>query len=142
MRKEEWEAMQQIAKDKSIKILPAEKGRMTVVMDTEQYEKQMLTMLEDKDTYKGLKKDPTEEKKRKLKTLLKPLVDEGKINKDMYNHLVPTASITPCIYVTPKIHKTGTPLRPIVDCIGSVTYNLSSYSRANKTTPRTDRATL
>ncbi len=60
-----------------------------------------------------------------LKTLLKPLVDEGKVDKDNYNHLVPAASITPQIYGTPKIHKTGTPLCPIVDSIGSVAYNLS-----------------
>lgn len=43
MNMEEWEAMQQIAKDKSITILPADEGRTTVVMDTEQYEEQMLT---------------------------------------------------------------------------------------------------
>lgn len=36
-----------------------------------------------------------------------------------------TASITPRIYGTPKIHKTGTPLRPIVDSMGSIPYNLS-----------------
>lgn len=79
-------------------------------------------MLEDKDTYEVLKRTPLK-KKRKLKTLIEPLVDEGKINKDMYNHLVPTASITLRIQI--KIHKTGTPLRPIVDSIGSVIYNLS-----------------
>ena len=33
--------------------------------------------------------------------------------------------ITPRTYGTPKVHKQGTPLRPIVDSIGSVTYNLS-----------------
>lgn len=31
----------------------------------------------------------------------------------------------PRIYGTPKIHKKDIPLRPIVDSIGSVTYNLS-----------------
>lgn len=58
-------------------------------------------------------------------TLLKPLVDKGKIDKDNYNFFVPTASITPRIYGTPKIHKKDIPLRPIVDSIGSVIYNLS-----------------
>ncbi len=125
INREEWKAIQSLFKDKSIRILPADKGRITVVMNTEQYEKQMLTMLEDKNTYEVLKKDPTEENKIKLKTALKPLVDEKKIDKATYSHLVPTASITLRIYGTPKIHKTGTPLRPIVDSIGSVTYNLS-----------------
>ena len=86
-------------------MLPADKGRTTVIMDTEQYEKQMINMLDDKDTYEILKKDPTQEKKKKLKALLNPLVDERKIDKDNYKYLVPTASITPRIYGTPKIHK-------------------------------------
>lgn len=77
------------------------------------------------DTYKVLKKDPTEEKKNKLKALLKPLLKDNKINKQTYNHPIHTANITPRIYGTPKIHKPGTPLRPIVNSIGSVTYNLS-----------------
>ena len=28
-------------------------------------------------------------------------------------------------YATPKIHKTSNPLRPIVDCTGSIGYNVS-----------------
>ena len=123
--KAEWKAIQGIAKDKSITILPADKGRTTVVMDTTQYEKQMIEMLDDKNTYEIMKKDPTEEKKKTLKSLLKPLIEEGKISMDNYKHLVPTANITPRIYGTPKIHKKDIPLRPIVDSIGSITYNLS-----------------
>uniref|UniRef100_A0A667ZFG8 Reverse transcriptase domain-containing protein n=1 Tax=Myripristis murdjan TaxID=586833 RepID=A0A667ZFG8_9TELE len=108
-----------------ITILPADKGRTTVILDTTQYEMQMKEMLMDHHTYEILKKDPTEEKKRKLKALLKPLLSENKIDKQTYNHLIPTANITPRIYGTPKIHNPGAPLRPIVDSIGSVTYNLS-----------------
>lgn len=44
------EATETLLGDKSIRILPADKGRMTVVMKTEQYEKQMTDMLEDKNT--------------------------------------------------------------------------------------------
>ncbi len=76
-----------------------------------------------------MQKDPTEEKKRTLKTPLKPLLEnkkkQRKKTKDAYDHLIPTANVTPQIYGTPKIHKKDTPLRPIVDSIGSVTYNLS-----------------
>uniref|UniRef100_A0A672GD92 Reverse transcriptase domain-containing protein n=1 Tax=Salarias fasciatus TaxID=181472 RepID=A0A672GD92_SALFA len=125
MTKEEVKAAQTLAKDKSITILPADKGRATVIMNTEHYEKQMDTMLQDSNTYEILKKDPTEDKKKALKSLLKPLLKKEKISKETYNHLIPTASITPRIYGTPKIHKPGTPLRPIVDSIGSVTFNLS-----------------
>lgn len=39
-----WKATQSIANDKTIQVLPADKGRTTVTMDTEQYEKQMMSM--------------------------------------------------------------------------------------------------
>lgn len=92
-------------------------------MDMDKYEKQMQDMLEDTNTYEILKKDPTG-KKNKLKALLKPLLNDNKINKQTY-YLIPTANIAPQIYGTPKIHKLGTPLCPIVDSIGPVTYKLS-----------------
>jgi len=39
--------------------------------------------------------------------------------------LYPTTENTPRMYCTPKIHKEGTPLRPIVDYTGSIAYNTS-----------------
>ena len=41
--------------------------------------------------------------------------------------LVPTGEITPRIYGLPKIHKDGVPLRPIVNTIGSPTYELAKF---------------
>ncbi len=81
-------------------------------------------MLGDSNTWNS-QENPTEEKKRTLKALLKPILESKKITQDAYDHLIPTASITPWIYRTTKIHKKDTPLRLIVDSIGSVTYNLS-----------------
>uniref|UniRef100_A0A3P9IR28 Uncharacterized protein n=1 Tax=Oryzias latipes TaxID=8090 RepID=A0A3P9IR28_ORYLA len=125
--KEEMAAINNLKNNREITILPADKGRTTVIMDTEQYEKQMDEMLQDRNTYEVLKRDPTEAKKRKLKTILKQLQEEKKIDKQTYNHLIPTANIIPRIYGTPKIHKPGAPLRPIIDSMGSVTYNLSKF---------------
>ena len=62
--REEWKAIQSIAKDKTIKVLPADKGRTTVILDTEQYENKMLTMLQDETTYEVLKRDPQKTKRR------------------------------------------------------------------------------
>lgn len=123
--KDERKAITSLKKDKTLTIIPADKGRTTVVMDTDKYEKQMEAMLKDNNTYEILKKGPTEEKKRTLKALLKPLLENKKITKEAYDNLIPTANIMPRIYGTPKIHKKDIPLRPIVDSIGSVTYNLS-----------------
>lgn len=53
------------------------------------------------------------------------LLETKKITQDAFEHLIPTANVTPRIYGTPKIHKKDTPLCPMVDSIGSVTYSLS-----------------
>ena len=42
-----------------------------------------------------------------------------------YKKLYPTGAGSPKFYGLPKIHKTGTPLRPIVSSIGGVTYSTS-----------------
>lgn len=57
----------------------------------------MKEMLEDPHTYEMQKKDPTDNKKNKLKELLKPLLNKNKIDKQTYNHSIPTANI-PCIF--------------------------------------------
>lgn len=44
------EAIKTLLDDKSIRILSADKGRMTEVMNNEEYEKQMTDMLEYKNT--------------------------------------------------------------------------------------------
>lgn len=49
----------------------------------------MQKMLQDTGTYKILKKDTAEKKKRKLRALLKPLLNKNKIK--IYSHQVLTA---------------------------------------------------
>ena len=46
-------------KNKDIMILPADKGKSTVVMDTLDYEEKVTNMLADRKTYEELTTDPT-----------------------------------------------------------------------------------
>ena len=123
--KGERKALGTLAKDKNIMILPADKGRCTVVMDPQKYKAQVKEMLADQATYKVLTKDPTPAHKRKLIAMLQRLRQETKITESDYNHLYPTAEGLPRMYCTPKIHKQGVPLRPIVDCTGAIFYQVS-----------------
>ena len=75
----EKKAIHTLKTDNNITILPADKGRTTVIMDTDTYNDKMHALLDDADTYETLKKDPTEDKKKQLKALLKPLRDNNKI---------------------------------------------------------------
>ena len=46
--------------------LSSDKGRVTVVMDKSDYHKKMDTLVNDKNTYKKLKNDPSKKLQRKL----------------------------------------------------------------------------
>ena len=78
-------------------------------------------------TYGKLRGDPTATQENRLSRKLKGLEKNGEITNALYNKLRPTGSQPPRIYGLPKIHKPDIPLRPIVSCIGSPTYQLSKH---------------
>jgi len=57
--KGERQALRTLAKEKSVAILPADKGKATVIMDAAEYEEKVKEMLSDEKVYEVLKKDPT-----------------------------------------------------------------------------------
>ena len=59
--------IKELKKDNSIFILPADKGRATVVIDATSYEQKALSLLQDDKVYAKLKK-----KKKKLKKKKNP----------------------------------------------------------------------
>ena len=93
----------------------------------EEYEKKVRNMLGDEKTYTKLSSDPTPKYGKKLLSILDRLKSEGKITAKQYQHLNPASENQniPRMYCTPKIHKVGNPLRPIVDYTGSIGYNVS-----------------
>jgi len=124
---EERKALLELKRDPSVMVLPADKGRATVVMDKSEYEEKVLAMLGEEKTYEKLKKDPTPIYKRKLVAILSRLKEEEKISSELHAHLYPTSEKVPQLYCLPKIHKKGVPFRPIVDYTGSIGYNTSRY---------------
>jgi hypothetical protein len=108
-------------------ILPADKGRSTVLLDRDTYNEKVNTLLSDGKTYARLDKDPTKQFKSELKGILKELKEEGAIDNTLYYKLNPTACDKPKLYGLPKIHKKDAPLRPIVSSIGSVTHDIARF---------------
>ena len=80
--KEERNAIKQLQKEKSVKILGADKGRATVIMYTSEYEDKLAIMLSDTETYTKLDKDPTPKYKKRLVDILSRLEREDKINNN------------------------------------------------------------
>ena len=71
LSKEERQAMKNLKEDESIVIVPADKGKCLVVMDKDEYIKKMEDKLSDVSTYKRIEKDPTNEIKEEITTVLK-----------------------------------------------------------------------
>ena len=125
--REELQALQDLQKDDSIMILPADKGRATVVLDKGDYNSKVETILKDDKTYTVLKKDPTNSFKTRLTNILKNMKKESDISNILYRKLYPTSDQAPRFYGLPKIHKTHMPLRPIVSGIGSVSEGCAKH---------------
>ncbi len=58
---------------------------------------------------------------------MKELKNKDKLTKQQYDTLYPTSDSTPRLYGSPKVHKEGTPFRPIVDYTGSMGYSTSRF---------------
>ncbi|KAL3972435.1 transcription elongation factor S-II [Sarotherodon galilaeus] len=123
---QEKKAVASLSKDHNITILPADKGRCTVVLNTTDYHTKITTLLSDNNTYEALKRDPTSSYKKKVIACLQDLEKDKIIDRLKYHRLYPGDAI-PCIYGLPKIHKEGVPLRPIVSSINSATYNIAKH---------------
>ena len=126
LSKDERKALKELQSDTSIVILPADKGRSTVILNREDYLEKCMDHINN-GPYQLLKKDPTTKIKAKTLKQLKVLKDSEFIVNKLYYYLKPTDSPAPRFYGQPKMHKPGVPIRPIVSYSGSPLYNLNKY---------------
>ena len=69
--KEEWKAIKELRSDKECLVVTADKGVALVVLDKKEYILEMNQLLEDKNTYRQLKMDPTNKYKNRLINILR-----------------------------------------------------------------------
>ena len=106
-------------------ILPADKGNATVILDKDEYSKKMKSLFDDRTTYRPVSRDPTTRIEKKIAESVRNLHRLGHISDKLKDSLLPSYSNPPQAYGLPKVHKEGTPLRPIISSIGSPTYRLA-----------------
>ena len=116
-----------LAQDSSILITRPDKGRGVVVLDRSDYIEKLENILSDKTKFKLLEKDPTISRENALTVLLRQIKSEDYLTKQEYQFIKPVGSVSARLYGLPKVHKTNTPLRPIVSCINSYNYRLGKY---------------
>ena len=92
----------------------ADKGNVTVALDKTTYLNKMSALLNDKDTYMIVKKDPIRKIINGLHDLLARWKKRSYISDTMYRRLNCTDGVLPRAYGLPKIHKRDCPLRIIV----------------------------
>ena len=117
--------MKELQSDTSIVILPADKGRSTVILNREDYLEKCMDHINN-GPYQLLNKDPTTKIKTKTLKQLKVLKDNEFTDNKLYYYLKPTDSPAPRFYGQPKIHKPRVPIRP-ASYNGSLLYNLNKY---------------
>ena len=117
-------SLHNLRNDPAIVDVLADKSRATVRMDQQYYTQKMMQIINDKK-YKTLKRDPTVKIENKIANTLKRLHNEGHLDEKMCDFLTARYSSAPQMYGLPQVHKEGTPMRPIVSCIGSPSYNLA-----------------
>ncbi len=125
--KHEAKALKSLKKDKSRMVLTADKGNCFVVMDTEDYVNKCNQVLSDTETYERLDNDPTSKYHKKLCDKLMAIKKRGEPSQEKYQKLRPSGRYTPPpkFYGSPKIHKKGVPMRPIISSIATLAYNVA-----------------
>ncbi len=84
LSKQQRKALSELKNMSDVAILPADKGRATVITNKDEY-RSKLTQLIQSGTYRLVKKDPTKTQETKIGRILKNLEREGKIPTMLYN---------------------------------------------------------
>lgn len=112
---------------KELFITVADKGNRTIIMLKPDYESKMSDLLNDQTTYKQLQFDTTDALHARLHYIATTFLKKGWINEEIFKNITMYNSAVPKIYGQPKIHKRGTPLRPVVASYESPNYKVSKF---------------
>ena len=109
-----------------------DKGSGVVIMNTVDYNRKMLEIFHDTTKFASHSNQDIYmvcwSIERKVCQYLKEQVFKPvHICKEQYKKLYPNGSTISVLYGLPKVHKDGTPMRPICSAVGSATYELSKY---------------
>ena len=100
-------------------------------MNKTDYYYKMDTLVNDKQTYEELKRDPTPALQRRLNGKLLSLKKAGAFDITRYYRLRSSVPQPPKLYGLPKLHKPNVPMRSIVSFCGSPTYLQSTENFIN-----------
>ena len=94
-------------------------------MNVNDYIREAKRQLNDPKNYKVLAKDPTTTNNDLVNQTIDRFTKEELVNESIVNWLKNPSPRTPQFYISPKIHKEGNPVRPVVSSINFHTANIS-----------------
>ncbi|GAB0097133.1 hypothetical protein DMENIID0001_127340 [Sergentomyia squamirostris] len=111
-----------------IVIIEADKGNITTIMDKGEYVSKMRALIADERTYKKERHDPTSRLQKANNDIVSSLHEKDHITLLQKRRMTTYCALAPKIYGTPKVHKAGYPLRPVVAYVGSPNYHLAKMA--------------
>ncbi|CAJ0968878.1 unnamed protein product [Ranitomeya imitator] len=108
------QALDNLKKNSSITIKPADKGGTIVVMDTSFYLSMVHQHLDDKDTYLPLDRDPSRDIFREIQQVVKLYREQNVIDTKLSEFLLNLHTVVPVFYALPKIQKHRTTIEKIL----------------------------
>jgi hypothetical protein len=126
----------EFADEKSFVISKTGKGNAVVIQNTNDYKKKINKLLNTSGKFALLDENPTRLKETRLQCYLRSLhaehntkhvLKEHRIPDDVYKKVQPCGSRAGVLYGLPKIHKAGSPLRPIISAVKTYNYDLAKY---------------
>ncbi|BHF60323.1 hypothetical protein SprV_0100328700 [Sparganum proliferum] len=113
--------------DKDLVIVPADKGRSTVVLDRTDYLQKAKGLLEDRQFYVPCATNPVKALTREINAMVLALENSGAITPTDGCMARPQDTALARFYGLPKVHKDGAPPQPIVSLKGTPTYGLAKW---------------
>ncbi|BHF84239.1 hypothetical protein SprV_0902739000 [Sparganum proliferum] len=127
LSKIERDALRELKADKDLVIVPADKGRSTVLLDRKEYLQKAKGLLEDRQFYVPCATNPLKTLTREINATLLALENSGAITPTDRRMARPQDTALARFYGLPKVHKDGAPLRPIVSLKGTPSYGLAKW---------------
>jgi len=123
--KHDHDILTKFSKLKNIVISKADKGNTLVLMYKSDYNDKMYNILNDNSKFKKVNEDTTRDRHGKFQGWL--WRHKGLFSESEYKNLYPSSATVPTMYGLPKIHKEGTPLRPILSMVGTFNHALAQF---------------
>ncbi|XP_069974787.1 uncharacterized protein [Penaeus vannamei] len=121
-------SLKSLKDDDNIIITRPDKGRGIVILNKDDYQNKLQSILDDSSKFKRISCDTASyllKLEDKLNRLLRPI--KTSIGEATYNLLTTSGSKPGFLYGLPKIYKLGHPLRPIISAVGTFNYNIAKF---------------